>query len=168
MFAPSPAAGPEPASGPTGPLRYTIDATDDAEWRHFSFARGGLVEPADPLGWDLAFRRFHVIANGGDRFAGQAGILDLGPVAFDSVGEAPVDGYVETRAARDTVNPAIDHWYVYSWVSHILKSNGHVYTVRTADGRYAKLRIVSYYCPDAVPGCMTFEYVYERSGGRAF
>jgi len=167
-FEPSPVADAQPASGLVGPRTYTIDSSDDAAWHYFSFARGSRVEAVDPTAWDIAFRRFHVIANGGERFAGRAGIADLGVVDFDSVLTAPVDGYLETRAARDSVNPAIDRWYAYSWISHILRSSGHVYAVRTADGRYAKMRILSYYCPGAVPGCMTFEYVYQSSGDRAF
>jgi hypothetical protein len=43
-----------------------------------------------------------------------------------------------------------------------------VYAIRTADGRYAKLEIVSYYCPGAVSGCLTFRYAYQGSGARAF
>ena len=167
-FGPSPALAGEAGEGLVGPLTYTIDATDGAAWRHFDFSSGSRVEPADPLGWDIAFRRFHVIANGGERFPGKAGVLDLGEVGFDSVLAAPATGYIETRSARDTLNPAIDRWYTYSWISHILKTSDHVYAVRTADGRYAKMRILSYYCPGAVPGCMTFEYVYQGSGSRSF
>jgi hypothetical protein len=40
--------------------------------------------------------------------------------------------------------------------------------VRTADGRFAKMRILSYYCTGATPGCVTFEYVYQGSGSRRF
>jgi HmuY protein len=167
MFEPT-ASAPEPVTGLVGPRTYTIDSSDDAAWQYFDFSRGARVEPTDPLDWDIAFRRFHVIANGGTRFAGTAGVIDLGPVAFDSVTEAPADGYLATEAARDSVNRAIDRWYIYSWISHILKSSDHVYVVRTADGRYAKMRIVSYYCMGAMPGCMTFEYVYQESGDRSF
>ena len=37
----------------------------------------------------------------------------------------------------------------------------------TADGRYAKLQLLSYYCPGARPGCLTFRYVYQGAGGRS-
>jgi hypothetical protein len=39
-----------------------------------------------------------------------------------------------------------------------------VWAVRTADGRYAKLEIVGYYCPEAHPGCLTFRYVFQGDG----
>jgi len=42
-----------------------------------------------------------------------------------------------------------------------------VWAVRTADGRYAKLEMVGYYCPGARPGCPTFRYVYQGDGSTA-
>jgi hypothetical protein len=38
--------------------------------------------------------------------------------------------------------------------------------VRTADGRYAKLELVSYYCPRSQPGFVTLRYVYQGDGSR--
>jgi len=37
--------------------------------------------------------------------------------------------------------------------------------LRTADGRYAKIEILGYYCIGALPGCTTFRYVYQGGGG---
>jgi hypothetical protein len=150
-----------------GPVRYTIDASSPDEWRYFDFSRGSVVSRDDELGWDLAFRRFHIIANGGVGFAGRGGIVALGAVAFDSVRAAPAAGYVQTTAGRDTANAALARWYDYGWTSHLLTPKPHVWVVRTADGRYARLRILSYYCPGARPGCITFSYVYQGSGDRA-
>ncbi len=158
---------PDPAEVGTdlvGPVEYTVDATASDAWTYFDFSRGSVVTGPGPLEWDLAFQRFHVIANGGPGFSGRGGILDLGEVAFDSIRRVPVDGYVETTAARDSVNAAIARWYSYSWTSHILDPHPRVYAVRTADGRYAKLEVLGYYCPGARPGCMTFRYAYQGSG----
>jgi hypothetical protein len=149
-----------------GPVVYTIDATHDREWRRFDFSRGSRVEPHGPLDWDLAFRRSRIISNGGPAFVGQGGIADLGAVPFGSVAVAPARGYQPTATGQDTVNPAIADWYDYSFTSHILTSKRHDYAVRTADGRYAKLEILSYYCPGARPGCVTFRYVYQGDGSR--
>jgi HmuY protein len=151
-----------------GPVTFTVDAASSDGWTYFDFSRGGVVSNEDPAGWDLAFRRFHVIANGGGTFTGRGEIADMGRIAFDSVTEAPDSGWTPTETRRDTSNAAIAHWYRYSWISHILSPNDHVYVVRTADGRYAKFRILSYYCPGAQPGCVTIEYVYQGSGSRSF
>lgn len=149
-----------------GPTIYTVEATSADVWRHFDFSRGSVVERPDPLDWDLAFRRFHIIANGGTGFAGQAGIRDLGGVPFDSIHTAPTAGYQLTAAQTDSVNPAIADWYDYGFTSHLLTPKSRVYAVRTADGRYAKLELISYYCAGARPGCLTFRYAYQGDGSR--
>jgi hypothetical protein len=63
------------------------------------------------------------------------------------------------------VNPAIRRWYDYGAVSHLLKPNGHVYVVRTRQGRFAKVEILSYYCTGLAPGCVTFRYAYAQPPG---
>jgi len=149
-----------------GPATWTVDASSTVDWVLFDFSRGSVVPYDSPLGWDIAFRRFHVMTNGGPGFAGRAGIVDLGVVAFDSVMEAPASGYVFSDASGDSVNAAALHWYDYGFTSHLLRSKRHVYAVRTADGRYAMFEILSYYCEGAIPGCMTFRYVYQGDGSR--
>jgi len=149
-----------------GPLVYTVDASDSERWRFFDFSRGSVVPNPEPGAWDLAFRRFHIVANGGRGFAGKAGIVDLGEVPFDSVTTLPAAGYLPSRAARDTTHPATEDWYRYSMTSHILRPEPRTYAVRTAAGRFAKLEILSYYCPGAQPGCLTFRYVYQGDGTR--
>lgn len=144
-----------------GPDTLTVDARDPDRWVFFDFSRGSVVREPGPTGWDLAFRRFHVIANGGPGFDGEGGILALGPVAFDSVATVPAVGYQATEAGSDSTNPAIARWYDYGWTSHLLTPKSGVYAVRTADGRYAKLELLGYYCVEARPGCVTFRYVYQ-------
>jgi hypothetical protein len=147
-----------------GPIVYTVDATNAERWRHFSFRLGAVVDESNPAGWDLAFRRYQIIANGGRGFTGRAGIRDLGPVAFANVHTVPADGYTETEASPDPRNPAIAGWYTYGFFSHVLDPKPHVWAVRTADGRYAKLEILGYYCPGSQPGCLTFRYVFQGDG----
>ncbi len=147
-----------------GPATVTLDATDDDRWTFFDFSRNAAVANPGPLAWDLAVRRFHLIANGGPGFAGQGGIADLGPAAFDTVRVLPDSGYQPTAA--DSVHPATRRWYRYGYTSHLLEPLGRVYAVRTADGRYAKLAIESYYCAGARAGCFTFRYVYQGDGRR--
>jgi hypothetical protein len=148
-----------------GPLTYTIDASAPETWHFFDFSRGSRVEGPAELEWDIAFRRFNIATNGGDGFGGRGGAIDLGEVAFDSVSRVPADGYQASDARRDTVNAAFEGWYDYGFTSHLLMPEPRVYALRTADGRYAKLEILSYYCPGAMPGCLTFRYVYQGAGG---
>ncbi len=149
-----------------GPRVYTADASDPEGWSYFDFSRGSLIEDPEPDGWDLAFRRYDIIVNGGDGFAGEGGIRNLGAVEFAGLAVAPAEGYIATEAGRDSVNAAIETWYSYGFTSHLLTPQLRVYAVRTSDGRYAKLQLLSYYCPGALPGCVTFRYVYQGGAGR--
>ena len=149
-----------------GPILYTADATSPEQWRYFSFRFGSVLENAGPKEWDLAFRRYQIIANGGPRFAGVGGVVDLGQVAFDDVKVLPDAGYQVTEGDMEPRNPALAGWYSYSYFSHVLSPKPRVWAVRLADGRYAKVEFVSYYCPNLEPGCLTFRYVYQGDGSR--
>jgi hypothetical protein len=155
-FAPTPPAPREVGRGLVGPILYTVDATAADVWRHFSFRLGSIVEP--PVAWDLGFRRYAIVAGPG------SGIADLGQVRFDQVRSVPPDGYRANEGAGDPRNPAIASWYHYGFFTHVLSPKPRVWAVRTADGRYAKLEMVGYYCPGSTPGCPTFRYVYQGDG----
>lgn len=164
-FAPS---GPPPAevgAALVGPRMHTIDARDERRWRWFDFSRGAEVVAPGPLEWDLGFRRHDIAVNGGLSFEGEGGAIGLEDVSFDSLTTIPENGYRTADEPRDSVNPAFDRWYDYGFTSHLLEPKPRVYAIRTADGRYAKLEIVSYYCEEAVSGCLTFRYVYQGAGG---
>lgn len=165
-FVPSPVEPAPAGERLVGPRTYTVDASDPDRWTFFSFARGSVVEHPGPIDWDLAFRRFRVIVNGGDGFQGMGGALSLGSASLDGVPVVPEGGYEGTVARGDSVNPALERWYDYSFFSHLLSPRPEVYAVRTADGRYALVEIIGYYCPGALPGCVTFRYLYQGAGGR--
>ena len=163
-YALTPTVPEEVGTGRVGPRRLTVDASAEARWVFFDFSRGAVVEEPGPLEWDIAFRRFNVAVNGGAGFAGDGAVADLGPVPFDSVVVAPPTGWIASDARRDSANPAIARWYDYGFTSHLLTPRARTYAVRTADGRFAKLRFLSYYCPGAQPGCVSLEYVYQGDG----
>jgi hypothetical protein len=161
-----------------GPLLYTLDARDPESWTYFDFSRGSVVEVPHQfvVDWDLAFQRHKVLANGGaTNPKGKAAILNLGEVSWDDVTEATAAGYVDDTIATIsadsivTENLAIKSWYDYNWLTHLLRPKPYVYVIRTADGKYAKLRLVSYYCEGGqASGCFTFEYMYQGDGSRRF
>jgi hypothetical protein len=156
-YPPTPAAPAAVGDSLVGPALYTVDASAPAAWRRFDFSRNSVVDSGR---WDIAFRRTHVKAGDG------VGIVDLGAVPFDSVALLPESGYVVAAAAGDTSHPAIGKWYDYNYLSHLLQPKGHVYAVRTAGGRYAKLEIMSYYCAVVGTACVTFRYAYQGNGSR--
>jgi hypothetical protein len=140
-----------------GPATYTLDASSTEHWRRFDFRRNAVV---DSGGWDIAFRRFHLITAPG------GGMVDLGPVPFDSVQELPAGGYLPNTNASDTTNPGVGKWYGYSMLSHLLTSKHHIYVLRTAGGTYAKLELLAYYCKEVGTACLTFRYAYQGDGTR--
>jgi HmuY protein len=158
-YSPTPAMPGDAGHSIVGPVVYTVDATSPEQWRYFSFHLGSVVDNAGAKDWDLAFRRYQIIAGGG-------GILDLGEVSFADVKTVPETGYQANDRGPDPRNPAIASWYRYGFFSHVLSPKPHVWAVRTADGRYAKIEILSYYCPGSRPGCLTFRYVYQGNGSR--
>ena len=166
-FAPSPREPTLAGARLVGPRTFTVDAREPTRWQFFSFAQGTILPNPAPSEWDLAFRRFQVIVNGGEGFPGMGGVIGLGEVPFDSVSRLPDEGYQGTVAVRgDSIAPVLKDWYTYSYFSHLLNPVRGVYALRTADGRYAKLHFLGYYCLGARPGCVTFEYVYQGAGGR--
>ena len=150
-----------------GPLVFTVDGRGDG-FTLFDFSTGSVVESPDPLGWDLAFRRFMILANGGPNYAGRGGILDLGITSLDSLTTVPTNGYAGNTPGREASNAATAQWYEYNWTSHILSPKPNIFAVRTADGRYAVFQILSYYCPAAQAGCTTIRYRYQGAGGTLF
>ncbi len=148
-----------------GPDTVTLDARRDDRWTRFDLARGTVAKPGED--WDLAVKRYRLVVNGGEGFVGDGGVHRIdGP--FDAVAEAPPGGYESSRVSGggDTVNTVLDDWYGYSLFSHLLEPKPVTFVIRTHDGRYAKIRILGYYCPGPEAGCLTFEYAYQGDGSR--
>jgi hypothetical protein len=143
----------------------TLDARDADRWTRLDLSRTTVADDASR--WDLAARRFRLIVNGGPGFAGEAGVISQ-EGGYEAIVEAPPDGYVGSSisAGGDTVNSELARWYDYGFFSHLLTPKDIAYVLRTADGRYAKFRIIGYYCPGAEPGCLTIEYTYQGDGSR--
>ena len=151
-FDPSPHTTASLRSGPRHDDTITVDARDSKLWRYVDFDRGVAVAPPDTAGWDLAIRRYRVIASDA--------IADLGPRRFEDVREAPDRGFVANAVGGDTVNAAIRRWYHYSMMTHLLEPAGHAYVVRTRDAHYASVQVLGYYCTGLQPGCLTLRYTY--------
>jgi heme-binding HmuY-like protein len=161
-----------------GPLVYTLDARAAEQWAYFDFSRNSVVDVPHQFStdWDLAFQRHKILTNGGaTNPKGRGALLNLGQVPFDEVREVPLEGYVEDSIASinpeaiSTENLGLKAWYYYNFLTHVLRPKPNIYAIRTADGKYAKLRIVSYYCDGGqASGCFTIEYAYQGDGSRQF
>ena len=130
----------------------TIDATDGDSWRHVSLAQGRALAFGDTTPWEIAVQRYRVVTPTGQTIA------DLGVVPFDRA-RVPNDArFVPTKDGEHPENAAIEHWYRYNLLTHLLEPNGHVFAVRSLSGAMWKVAVVSYYCPKLVAGCLTLRY----------
>lgn len=156
----------------TGEIRYTINAFSLKDWVYFDFSKGAVVNISDRTSsdWDMGFRRAKIISNSGaSNPSGKGGIAAIENAEFESVGEAPESGYMIdiSKNALETENPVMERWYLYNYITHELKPKKNIYIIRTADGKYAKMQIMKFYC-ESLAGCYTIKYVYQGNGSRRF
>mgnify|MGYP002712929144 CR=1 FL=1 len=140
----------------------------------FDFSTGTTTTSATE--WDIAFRGTDIIINGGtssgatdepERTGNGAAYLATGTFA----GIATVD---TSLLEQDSVNGyVLSNWYTYSGppTHAIYPTAGKILVIRTRDGRYAKVEILSYY-QDGEPNAdytdyryYTFNYVYQPNEG---
>lgn len=134
--------------------------TDAAPRTYFSLQTGSTVADSTQQ-WDLAFRTTTLSVNG------EAQLLT--GVNFDDLPEAPEDGYSAG---------AVPSWYDYNLDGNhtVTPKVGGVIVMRTADGNYAKIQILSYYEDFPTPPVgtqhtaryYTFRYVLQVNGTRQF
>jgi hypothetical protein len=133
----------------------TIDATDGDRWQYVSLTQGRVLALPDTSGWELGVQRYRVIAppNGA--------IADVGLKSFDLLRPADAANgaaFVSTTFGEHPENVAIEHWYRYNLLTHLLEPNGHLFVIRTPEQTRWKVVVLSYYCPGLVAGCLTLRY----------
>jgi len=166
-----------------------VDATSKEEWTLVDLATGKTHRVKEPeeeqerlrqFSWDLGFQRTKIITNGGaTNPGGTVGVLNLGQVPFSEVVEIPRTGYIEDgRSLGKLINKGIADWYTYRTRTHNIESKRNVYVVRTAGGRFLKMRILNYYCHNdeadcrtamcarEEAACLTIEYALSPDGER--
>ncbi len=160
------------------------------DWIYYSFVDeievSGLDETNSKTSdnWDIAFNRYNVRTNSGSSGNGQGGAYDAGDVDWDSVIEANESGYtvddtiqiVEaftgqgvsymTSNGNDAFKGSIHLDYGPQGPSYT--PNDHVYVLKTAKGKYAKIWITSFYSDIGEGGYISFKYSYQNGDGRKF
>jgi HmuY protein len=166
----------DPPSGGYNPNGQAIGVTN--KFTLFSFKTGAVVSNADSATakWDIGFRSTTIIVNGGTSGPGAAGATILTGV-FSEISFAPESGYVQDDKTSATDPYAIkkgsgNGWYNYDPANNVITPiAGRVLLFKTADGKYAKMEILSYY-KDAPPTPTsssidrnyTFRYIYQADG----
>lgn len=156
-----------------------LDATGaTGHFTFFDLDDSTTVVDSTSQAWDVAFRSTLVLVNSGESGPGSARAA-LYPASFDELQALPGDADLKAGGGPDApALPAVssEGWYHYSGPpSHLITPvPGHTILVETSEGRFAKIRILSYYLgnPDE-PGSTdsrfyTFEYVLSDVGSTSF
>jgi len=144
-----------PPTGPTIPDDAVEVTTEPGATSYLDLAAGAAVEPSNPADdttWDLHVTGIGLGTNSGDSGPGMGGARvateaasydDL--TAVDTVGFS-VDAMIGMPGPPGSPmfagNQALTDWFAYNPMTHTLAPVDQVYAVRTADGGYAKLKVV--------------------------
>jgi hypothetical protein len=170
---------PTASQGKTVVVRdLAADPMNTGRFTYFNLKDSAIVTGADTASakWDIAFRSTTIWINGGTGRFGQARAQVLTAQDYEMLTVAPESGW---RVDSSATNLAITArsgagWYNYNSMTNIISPiPGVVIALRTADGKYAKLQIQSYYrgapaMPDANSAARhyTFRYFYQADGSR--
>ncbi len=166
-------------------------------WYYFSFKEGKIIGRgnADPASgddaawkersdWDIAFHRNNVRTNGGLSGNGMGEVMMLRTKDFNSVKTVPENGEYtkDTEYKRfaikpdmppvfltTTLNRAMNKWCDYdhdkgAWVIELKN----VFIVKTADGKYAKIKFINFLNDADDTGFISFKYAYQADGSTVF
>ncbi|WP_299439735.1 HmuY family protein [uncultured Aquimarina sp.] len=143
----------------------------------FDFETGQITTSDED--WDIAFRGTTIIINGGatqgttdepDRTGDAAAYIATG--TMDNITSVEIGNLIQDTAADTAIPSGSDNgWYNYSGAPNFLITplTGKILVIRTSDGKYAKVEILSYYKdapinPDAFvheSRYFTFNYIYQ-------
>jgi hypothetical protein len=161
-----------------GVVETLVDATSETDWRYLDLETGLAVTPADPHdsdAWDLGFRRYYLITNGGVSGSGGGAAVRLLDVAFDDLTEAPETGWVADAADIEEDNDtgpdtafnggveSVNDWYDYDSEGHRLSPRAVSFVVRSVEGNFFKVELLGYYDGVGTPGMVRFRWA--RIGG---
>ena len=156
------------ARSPVGTGRYTF----------FSLRESREVASADSATteWDIALQGTNILINSGTSGPGQ-GAAQIVDGIFEEILEAPsTDWSVDGETGPAILPGSGIGWYNYNPAAQtVTPIPGRVLHVKTADGKYAKIRIVSYYqgapetpTAESTARYYTLDYVFQPDGSRQF
>lgn len=163
---------------PTTGVNASGRPTSTGKYTFFSF-QNGIIAATDSAStkWDLALKGTTLITNGGTSGPGQGGAVVLDGI-FDEIQTLPAgDAILSDAKALPAIGAAPGKgWYSYDSQTHLITPTaGRVIVVRTAEGRYAKMEVLSYYkgapaAPDQTSESRyyTIRYVYQPDGTTTF
>lgn len=145
------------------------------EFTRFSFEEAAIVTSND---WDIAFRGTTILINGGEAYGytdepartGDAALV-LESGIFNDITVAPADDNFSQDAVGvlALTTGSGNGWYTYDSTTHLISPiAGKVIVIKTIDGNYAKIEILSYYQDyntSSDSRYYSFNYVYNPNVG---
>jgi hypothetical protein len=148
-----------------GTTTSRVDSRDEKNAFYFDLESKQRVESSNP-NWDLSLLRYKIAVNGGASGSGGVEVALLPSTDFDAVQKAPSSGWISDAPDSPTDDDdEVDRsfhvgegWYVYDITGHTLTARDIVYVVKSHEGNYYKLKMLSYYDPAGTPGFPTFKW----------
>ena len=161
-----------------------VEEEISGDFTKFNFATGQVTEGAD---WDIAFRATTMLINGGETIGlddepertGNAAAY-IGRGIFDEITTVNTDLLIKDGAGIGSglaiTTGSGNGWYMYTMneaPAHTIHAlPGKILIIRTHDGAYVKMEIISYYKDAKYPKPVdtnsryyTFNYVYQAEKG---
>ena len=167
----------DPPSGGYNPINgQPIGVTK--KYTLFSFKSGMAVANVDSASskWDIGFNGTNIIVNSGTSGPGTASAQVVNGI-FTDITLAPDDGYKQDNKVTPfyaITRGSGNGWYNYNQASNLISPiAGRILVIKTADQKYAKMEILSYYQNSPVSPSSTdkdryytFRYVYQSDGSK--
>ncbi len=170
---------PEPEPTQLQSKEAVINASDYATWVYFSFNKGTIVTISDfqtSTDWDIAFHRDDIRTNSGLSGSGKGGIQESAS-EYSALTTAPETGYIVDDSLKvmytagmppvytqDVGSIEGSDWANYNHDTHAWEIKKDVFVIKTADGKYAKIRMKSFLNDNDESGTITLEYTYQPDG----
>ncbi|MEK6480210.1 HmuY family protein [Catalinimonas sp. 4WD22] len=189
MFTACKDEGDDPAPNETLEVQTATDVYEAEGYAFFDLESGQMLSKSDSSGtqWDLAFDGTSIITNSGISGPGEGGAQIIDGV-FEEVDMAPGSGYAtDGEASLAIPGGGGNGWYNYTDnngnpAHAILPIPGKLILLKTGEGNYAKVEIISYYegNPDTTTeefasletrpesGHYTFQYMVQPNGSTDF
>ncbi|MCC5916768.1 MAG: HmuY family protein [Cryomorphaceae bacterium] len=153
---------------------YTAEDISSVDGKaYYSLRTQSLVAAEDSATtkWDIAFDGTNIYLNGGVSGPGDAA-GQVKATLFDEADEAPENGYIKDKVGLPAISAAAGNtWYIYNDGAgtpphSIIMTPGRVIFVKTADGQYAKIELLSYYKGNPDTGTQAFANLQTRPPSR--
>lgn len=170
----------EPGTEPTTET-VTVNASEFSDWQYFSFEKGEVIDLAEvgdcetsktKTNWDLAFHRGDIRTNSGVSGSGKGGALLTESTKLDDEIDIPASGYTVDEEAEIMIemgadgyrtqskNETLAAWYSSNGMPPVYVVNDLLFIVKTADGKYAKVKFLDYTNDEGAGGHVKFTYQY--------